>query len=109
MNKQHQEQPLIDDIQSLGDTFSALADEALAAYMPLVEDLLRNNSQNKEVAFRLLDGLFDFCFDDRVLQLYRKVCRHLYFLDPEAAVEYVNMYREYYEEEENHHENQSLP
>jgi hypothetical protein len=38
-----------------------------------------------------------FCGDERLLLLYRRLCRHLWDLDPAAAVAYVNFYREMYD------------
>ena len=109
MDKPLQEKYLIEDIHTLGNMFGSLADRALAAYRPVVDQLIRSNGQDTQACCHILDGLFGFCFDDRVLLLYRKVCRHLYFQDPVAAVEYVNMYREYYEEDDNDHENHDRP
>jgi hypothetical protein len=34
-----------------------------------------------------------------MLTLYRKLCRHLYSFDPETAIDYVNAYRERWDEE----------
>jgi hypothetical protein len=37
--------------------------------------------------------MFDFCFDDEMLSLYKKLCRYYFDIDPEATVSYVNFYR----------------
>lgn len=50
---------------------------------------------------RLLDRLLDFCFDDRVLFLYRKLCRYYFHLDAEATVGYVYAYKELWDDEKN--------
>jgi hypothetical protein len=34
-----------------------------------------------------------------MLMLYRKLCRHFYGIDPSAAADYVNAYREMFDEE----------
>ncbi len=44
-----------------------------------------------------LDRLLDYCFDGRILPLYRKLCRYYYQIDQAAAVEYVNAYRNMWE------------
>ncbi|MBU1194421.1 MAG: hypothetical protein KKE62_13725 [Proteobacteria bacterium] len=49
---------------------------------------------------RVLDTLLDVAFDERVLALYKKLCRYLYSIDESTAVFYVNSYREIWEEEE---------
>jgi len=43
--------------------------------------------------------MLDFCFDAQMLMLYRKLCRHLYSIDPSAAADYINAYKEMWDEE----------
>ena len=43
---------------------------------------------------RLLDGLLDFCGDENVLLLYKKLCRYYWDINPQATAEYINIYRE---------------
>ena len=43
--------------------------------------------------------MLDFCFDEQVLQLYRRLCQYLHGLDANAAISYVNAYREMWVEE----------
>ena len=44
--------------------------------------------------------MLDFCFDDAVLVLYKKLCRYYYDIDPEATVSYVNAYRDMWDKKE---------
>lgn len=55
----------------------ALNREAEAAHAPLVEDILRTRSRDVHDIERTLDGLLAFCGDERLLLLYRRLCRHL--------------------------------
>ncbi len=41
--------------------------------------------------------LLDFCGHEPVLQLYKKLCRHYWDIDPAATADYVNAYREYWD------------
>ncbi|MBN1106451.1 MAG: hypothetical protein JXL84_23810, partial [Deltaproteobacteria bacterium] len=43
---------------------------------------------------RCLDGMLDFCFDDEMLVLYKKLYRYYLNIDPEATASYVHFYRE---------------
>jgi hypothetical protein len=45
--------------------------------------------------------LLDFCFDEQMLTLYRKLCRHLFSFDPKTALDYVEAYRERWDDEGN--------
>ncbi len=46
--------------------------------------------------------MLDFCFDDKMLLLYKKLCRYYYDINPEATVSYVYAYREMWDEQESH-------
>lgn len=73
--------------------------QALAEYSPVVEQIIRSGDRDASHIEWTLDGLLDFCGDASVLQLYRRLCRHYYAIDPAAAVSYVNAYREMYDAE----------
>jgi hypothetical protein len=74
----------------------ALNRRAHAEYAAIVEELLRSDCLAPRRIEHTLDGLLDFCGNDEVLQLYRRLCRHYFAFDPAAAVYYVNAYREMY-------------
>lgn len=42
--------------------------------------------------------MLDFCFDEQMLTLYSKLCRHLFSFDPKTAIYYVEAYRERWDE-----------
>ena len=41
----------------------------------------------------LLDGLLDFCFDPRIVNLFKRLCRYYYQIDSTATGAYVKVYR----------------
>lgn len=43
--------------------------------------------------------MLSFCFNDDMVQLYRKLCRHLYFINEESAIQYVNFFIEMWDED----------
>jgi hypothetical protein len=44
--------------------------------------------------------MLNFCFDDGMLVLYKKLCRYYFDIDPKATVSYVHAYREMWDEQE---------
>ena len=74
--------------------------QAAQQYQPVVDDILRSRSRDTERIEYVLDRLLDFCGDEDVLQMYRKLCRHYWDIDPAAAAYYVNAYREYWDSDE---------
>ena len=73
--------------------------KAVRVYAPVVDSIIRIQSRDVRYIERTLDGLLDFCGYDPALQLYRRLCRHYYDIDPAATVGYVNAYREMWDSE----------
>lgn len=91
--------PLEDTIGELVSSLSTLARRAVTEYTPLVGSIVRERPHDVRHIEHTLDGLLDFCFDPEALLLYRKLCRHYDFIDPAAAVDYVNAYRDMWDSE----------
>ena len=51
---------------------------------------MKAQSRDSRWIGRCPDGMLDFCFDEKVLTLYKKLCRYYFAIDPEASVSYVN-------------------
>ncbi len=90
---------MIEEIKTLIESRNALAKQAHEQYKAVVNNIIE--SQNKDVNYICynMDFILDFCFDDKILLLYRRLCRYLYDIDPSAAADYVNHYREMWDEE----------
>jgi hypothetical protein len=91
---------LVQSIGELASDMQKLARIAVRQYSAEVEDILKAQSLDSRRIEKCLDGMLDFCFDDEVLALYKKLCRYYYAIDPEATVSYVNFYREMWDEQE---------
>lgn len=92
---------LFETISKVVDSRKKLTNQALEILEPECNDIIQYKCCNKQTIERLLDRLLDFCFDDRILHLYRKLCRYYYHIDAEATVGYVNAYREMWDDEKN--------
>lgn len=75
------------------------ADRTFIVYGSEVNALLRLQIKDKQRIENILDRLLDVAFDDRVLKLFKQLCRHYYFIDPQAAAFYVQSYREMWDNE----------
>lgn len=71
-------------------------------YSVEVEAIIRGRSQHAKRIEWWLSYMLDFCFDDKMLLLYKKLCRYYYDINPEATVSYVYAYREMWDEQESH-------
>ena len=77
-----------------------LARQAEQQYSFEVDSILRDQCRDPQLIERLLDGMLDFCFDDGMLRLYKKLCRYYFKMDPKATASYVYAYREMWAGEE---------
>ena len=89
---------LVRSIRALAKDAQKLARVAVQQYSAEVEAILKAQSSDSRRIERCLDGMLDFCFDDEMLVLYKKLCRHYFDVDPEATVSYVQFYREMWDE-----------
>jgi len=87
-------------IKALVQEMQGLADQALRQYTPVVESIIGSDNKDARHIKQTLDGLLDFCFYDPIVELFRRLCRHYYFIDPQAAAFCVNSYREMRDSEE---------
>jgi hypothetical protein len=99
--------PGMSDIFALAAQLQKLNQRAAAEFAPVVEHLIRSDCRDVLEIERLLDRLLDFCGHDPVLLLYRRLCRHLWDIDPAAAAAYVRFYREMWDEASLPEENSS--
>jgi hypothetical protein len=90
---------LVEAIGKLAKSRSGLARQAVAAYAPVVNSIVQEQSRDASHIEQTLDGLLDFCFDPEALLLYKKLCRHYFDIDPTATAEYVRFYRERWDSE----------
>lgn len=91
---------LLNTVGALARDMERLQAVAVAQYTPEVEALIATGSRDARQIERTLDGLLDFCGHAPVLQLYRRLCRHYFDIDPVATASYVNAYREMWDSDE---------
>jgi hypothetical protein len=76
-----------------------LGKQAYAIYKPEVEAIIKSNLKDVKKIELTLDYMLSFCFNDDMLLLYRRLCRHLYYINEESAAFYVNAFIEMWDEE----------
>ena len=75
-------------------------EEAHAEYKIEIDALIGEKSRNSRQIENLLDSLLGYCFDPRIIPLFRRLCRYYYEIDTQAAGDYVNLYREFWDDDE---------
>ena len=96
------EDPQIDDLvehlKPLVEQMKHIHDMAVVAYTPLTNDLCNKNATQNEVEW-MLDWLLMYAGDERMLQLYKQVCRTFWKTYPDSIAFYVMEYRKEYDPE----------
>lgn len=87
---------LVKDLKPLIQHMKIINDQAVVAYTSLVDDLCRRKASQNEVEL-MLDYLLMFAGDDRMLALYKRVCRAYWLTYPESIAFYIMKYRKEYD------------
>lgn len=97
-NKINNFEELVQSIGAISKSMQHLARQAEAQYAIEVNEIIESDDYDSHRIERLLDGMLDFCFDDGVLRLYKKLCRYYFKINPEATASYIHAYREMWDE-----------
>ena len=93
-----------ENICQIAEQIVQLHQKAYEVYLPLVEDVCSRTVSEDELS-HLLDYLLDFACDEKILGLYKKVCRRYLYVYPDCIKFYIEAYREMWGEENNYGEN----
>ena len=96
----HASEENFESIRTLAEETQRLAALALKQYTPVVDDIIGSKSKEVRYIEHTLDGLLDFCFYEPMVQLFRRLCRYYYKIDPDATADYINTYRDMWESNE---------
>ena len=91
---------LVQNIGEITEKMKDLTKQALKLYSVEVELIIREREIDTKRIHLCLDYMLDFCFDDGMLSLYKKLCRYYYNINPKATAYYVNEYREMWDSED---------
>lgn len=94
---------LFKDTSHLVKAANEIYERAYSDYSEMVSNAMKGTPTQKQ-AEHILDGMLDFCYDERFQILYRQFCRYIYRLYPEVAVDYVRIFRDQIGEDENEHD-----
>ena len=93
-----------ENIYQIAERIVQLHQKAYEVYLPLVEDVCSRTVSEDELS-HLLDYLLDFACDEKMLGLYKRVCRKYLDAYPGCIRDYIEAYREMWGEEDTYGEN----
>ena len=97
-NTDYQMDALEKQFEPLIQQMKTIHDQAVVAYTPLVNDLCSRKATENEVEW-MLDWLLMYAGDERMLQLYKQVCRAYWKIYPDSIAFYIMEYRKEYDPE----------
>ena len=86
IDKQNKES-LEEKISKLAETLAGIQERAVIEYTPLVNDICSRKAKEDEVD-HLLTWMFDFVGNEKMLLLFKKVCRIYLYTYPKVIVFY---------------------
>lgn len=81
-------QNAMEELHDIVEGISKLRDAAYTHYSLLVEQVLKDRITDEQQLERIMDGLCDFCDEIRFIELYRSLCRHIYYQYPQLVGEH---------------------
>ena len=82
----------LNEIKEIVEGITSLTNAAYPHYSALVDAVLRDEITDAKQIERIMDGLVDFGDDNRFIDIYRKLCRHVYYNYPELVGEHVALF-----------------
>ena len=98
MEEERTVEGLVEDMKPFVERLRHIYDLAVVAYTPLVDEICSRNATKNEVEL-MLDWLLMYAGDNRMLELYKRVCRAYWQVYPESIAFYIMVYRKEYDPE----------
>lgn len=74
--------------------------QTLSVCEPVVDRIISSGSTDKNAIERTLDALCEVAFDEKVLIIFKELCRYYYNIDPVATAQQINFYREMWDNDD---------
>lgn len=87
---------IVNDLKPFVQRLKQIHDMAVVAYTPLVNELCSRKAERNEVEL-MLDWLLMYAGDNRMLLLYKQVCRTFWQSYPDSIAFYIMEYRKEYD------------
>lgn len=90
-------QNTLEELKDIVEGIGKLREAAYAKYSELISQVLENQITDEQQLEQIMDGLCDFCDEGRFIELYRSLCRHIYYQYPQLVGEHVTLFRALFE------------
>ena len=84
-------------LYQIAEKIDQINQQAYVTYLPMFDDIC-NKKVSEDKLSQFLDYLLDFAYDEKMLELYKRVCKNYLYTYPECIKFYIEAYREMWEE-----------
>ena len=95
-------QDLLAELKTTMVELQTQREQAIEALAPNVQDMVRSGSRDLQRIEHTLDQLVDLACLPEGLALFKTLCRHYWPLDPQATASYIHTYREMWDGDDQH-------
>jgi hypothetical protein len=99
-SQDEQHSVLSDNIRRIAKELQTIYSQAEVYYTSTVNDVICHQSRDTKEIEHLLNYMLDFADNEKILTLYRKLCRYYFDINPQATAEYIQSYKELYDTDE---------
>jgi hypothetical protein len=89
-----------DFAKNITNTLKSISERAFLHFKSFVDNLDSNKIDDINTVEWQLDSMLQYCYDERILKLFKKVLRKIYYKYPAIVKSYVDSYLELYENKE---------
>ena len=89
----------LNGFKELAESINKITQEAFILYEPQVDRIYRNKIKDEKEIERVLEVLLNYSYDDKMLLLFKRLCRYYYQINPTVTYEYVIIYRDLWDDE----------
>lgn len=89
----------LNGFKELAESIQKITEEAFIIYETKVDRICRNKVKGEKEIERIIEVLLDYCYDDKMLLLFKKICRYYYEINPSVTYEYIMIYRDLWDDE----------
>lgn len=88
------------------EALNKLTDQALAQYTALVDSAVAGHITDERELEHIMDGLLDFGDDLRFLEIYKRLCRHIFYKHLQMVGEHIYLWRMQFDTKDEEDENE---
>ena len=93
-----------EDFKKIAEASNQIYQMAEQAFIPKVDTIIQTHCTDFRTIDKLLDDLLSFACDDRILILFKRLCRYYYPINPEITAYYDDAYRRMWDDNESENE-----